>query len=232
MKKTLLFLVALAFGTSSINAQNNCSKYYPMEEGTTLSYNVYNKKGKVDGTTTYTVSEVKNDGGQTQSTLSMTYEDSKGKHTFDSDYSMTCTGDGIKIDYMSLMPAQMLNQYEDMDLEIEMDGTDIQLPNNLSAGQQLDDANVTAKMNISGIKMNVEVNTTNRHIEKQESITTSAGTFDCYVLAETMKSKSMGVNIEINIKTWLSEGVGMIKNETFKKNGNLESRTELSEYSK
>lgn len=232
MKKTILVFAALLFGISSAIAQNSCSKYYPMEEGATLSYTVYNKKGKVDGTTTYTVSEVKNDGRQTQSTLSMSYSDAKGKHNFDSNYSMTCTGDGIKIDYMSLMPAQMLDQYEDMDVKMEMDGTDIQLPNNLSAGQQLDDANVTMKMNMAGIKMNVEVSTINRHIEKQESVTTSAGTFDCYVLSETIKSKSMGANIEINSKTWLAEGVGMIKNETYKKNGNLESQTELTEYSK
>jgi len=232
MKKTLLFIVALVFGTGSIIAQNNCSKYYPMEEGSTRTYAVYNKKGKVDGTTTYSVSEAKNDGGQTQATLSMTYEDAKGKHTFDSDYSMTCTGDGIKIDYMSLMPAQMLNQYEDMEVEMDMSGTDIQLPNNLSVGQQLDDANVNVKMNMSGIKMNINVSTINRKVEKQESVTTSAGTFDCYVLSETIKSKSMGVNIEINSKTWLSEGVGMIKNETYKKNGNMESRSELIEYSK
>lgn len=232
MKKTLLLFAAILFGTSSLIAQNNCSKYYPMEEGASFTYSVYNKKGKVEGTTTYTISKVKSDGGETQSKLSMTYEDAKGKHNFDSDYSMTCTGDGIKIDYMSLMPSQMLDQYEDMDVDIEMDGTDVQLPNNLSTGQQLDDANVTAKMNISGIKMNVEVSTVNRHIEKQESVTTSAGTFDCYVLSETLKSKSMGVNIEINNKTWLAEGVGMIKSETYKKNGNLESRTELTQYSK
>lgn len=232
MKKTILLLTGIIFGFSSAIAQTNCSTYYPMEEGAILSYAVYNKKGKIDGTTTYTVSDVKNDGRQTQSTLSMSYSDAKGKHNFDSSYSMTCTDDGIKIDYMSLMPGQMMDQYEDMDVKMEMDGTDIQLPNNLSAGQQLDDANVSVKMNMSGIKMNITVSTVNRHIEKEESITTAAGTFDCYVLSETIKSKTMGANIEINSKTWLAEGVGMIKNETYKKNGNMETRTELTEYSK
>jgi hypothetical protein len=42
----------------------------------------------------------------------------------------------------------------------------------------------------------------------------------------------MGAKIELNSKLWLAEGVGMIKQETYKKNGDLMSKTELSKFSK
>jgi len=224
-------MMAILFGIYSINAQNNCSKYYPMEEGASFTYTVYNKKGKVDGTTSYTVTDIKNDNNQTQSTLNMTYSDAKGKHSFDSNYGMTCTDMGIKIDYMSLMPSQMMNQYKDMDVEMDMEGIDIELPNDLSVGQQLADANVNVSMNMSGIKMKISVSTVDRNVLAKEQVTTPAGTFDCYVLSETIQSKSMGANLELISKTWLAEGVGMIKNETYKKNGTMQSRSELTKFS-
>jgi len=232
MKKTILLFAAILFGFNSSIAQDNCSKYYPLVEGSSFEYTFYNKKGKQNGKTEYSVSNVKDEGGQTTATFTMSYTDEKGKNNFSSEYDMACTGEGIKIDHMSILPTQMLSQYEDMNLDMDISGTDIELPNNLSVGQQLADANVSCKMSISGIKMNIEVAQVDRNVEKKETITTPAGTFDCYVLNETTKSKTMGANIEIHSKTWLAEGVGMVKSEIYKKNGNLESSSELSKYSK
>ena len=232
MKKTILATTIILMAFNSILAQDFCSKYYPMKEGSSFTYDIYNKKDKLDGTTSYLVTNVSDLGGVTQATMQIKYADAKGKQELDSDYKISCTGNGIKIDFVSLMPTQMLNQYEDMDMEIDMTGTDIELPNNLEVGQQLADANVVAKMNMSGIKMNIEVNTIDRKVLSKESVTTPAGTFDCYVLSETIASKTMGANIQINSKTWLSEGIGMVKNETYNKKGNLNSRTELSKFSK
>ena len=39
-------------------------------------------------------------------------------------------------------------------------------------------------------------------------------------------------NMEMSNKVWISEGVGMIKQETYGKNGKLMSRMELTKYSK
>jgi hypothetical protein len=232
MKKTILLIVVAAFGLGPIIAQNNCSRYYPLDEGSSFQYTLYNKKGKEDGTTEYSVSNVKDEGGETTATFKMSFTDSKGKNNFSSEYDIVCTGEGIKIDHMSILPTQMISQYEDMDLEMDISGTDIELPNDLSVGQQLADANVSCKMSMSGIKMNISVDQIDRKVEKQETITTPAGTFDCYVLSETTKSKTMGANIEIYSKTWLAEGIGMIKNEVYKKNGDLQSRSELTGYNK
>lgn len=232
MKKTILVIFISTFVSIGIKAQDGCSKYYPMVEGSSFEYTNYSKKGKVDGVTNYNVSSVTSEGSATKATLDLKVIDKKGKELFTSNYSFTCEDNMVKIDYKSLFPAQMMKQYADMDVEMDISGTDIEMPNNLSIGKDLADANVTINMNMSGFKMEISVDQTNRKVVSQEIITTPAGSFDCMIITETTKSKTMGAKIELNSKLWLAEGIGMIKQETYKKNGDLMSKTELTKYSK
>nr|WP_244893346.1 hypothetical protein [Maribacter hydrothermalis] len=98
----------------------------------------------------------------------------------------------VTLDYESLLPSNMLEQYGEMDLTIT--GNDIEIPNDLSVGQNLNDANVSMKIDMSGISMNMTVDMVNRKVEKKESVTTPSGTYDCYVLYSENQSKMMMVN--------------------------------------
>ncbi len=233
MKKTfLVFTILVSIGCQLIYAQNNCSTYYPLEEGTAFQYTSYNKKDKADGVTDYKITKVVNSNGETTATMELKLTDKKGKEIYSSNYNFTCTGTGIKIDYKSLFPSQMMKQYEDMGLEMDITGTDIELPNNLSVGQELADANVTISMNMGAMKMNIKVDMTNRKVEKKEKVTTPAGTFDCFLITETNTSKTMGATHEMQSKLWLTEGVGMVKQELYKKNGGLMSKSILTKLSR
>ncbi|MGB6152844.1 MAG: hypothetical protein WBG48_12740, partial [Pricia sp.] len=232
MTKILLCISSFLLTISICSAQNECSKFYPLEEGISFQYSNFDKKGKPDGTVSYTISEVTDTGSSTTATFDLKYEDKKGKELFESNYTITCEDGTVNIDYQSLFPTQMLEQYAEMDLEMDITGTDIELPNDLSVGQELPDANVSMQMNMGGIKMTTTVDQTNRKVEKKESVTTAAGTFDCHLITETTTSKTMGASFELNSKLWLAEGVGMVKQESYKKNGDLMSSTELTEFSK
>ncbi|MFK5971921.1 MAG: hypothetical protein QM485_01440 [Flavobacteriaceae bacterium] len=225
-------IILLLIGFQCAWAQNNCSQYYPMIEGSSFEYTNTNKKGKIEGITQYTVASVTSKGSATTATLALKMTDKKGKEIFTTNYNFTCDNNMVKIDYKSLFPSQMMQQYSDMGMKMDISGTDIELPNSLSVGKELSDANVTVKMSMSGIKMNISVKQTNRKVEKKETITTPAGTFDCYLLTENTTSKTMGANIEMRSKLWLAKGIGMVKQETYKKNGSLISRSELTKYSK
>nr|WP_245795597.1 DUF3108 domain-containing protein [Arenibacter nanhaiticus] len=203
-----------------------------MEKGTSFQYTMSNKKGKTEGITDYSITKVENSGGHTTATMSMRFTDEKGKEVFVSDYKMTCTGDGIKLDYNSLVPSQMIQQYTEMGLEMDISGTDIELPNNLSVGQQLTDANVTVKISMTGMNMSIKVDQVNRKVEKKETVTTSAGNFDCYVIAQDNTSETMGVKTSFLSRLWLAEGVGMVKQETYQKNGDLMNLMELTQFNK
>jgi len=214
----------------TIKAQDNCSTYYPLEEGATFQYTNYNKKGKEEGKVDYTVADVNNNGSITSATMKMKYQDEKGDELFSSEYEFSCEGNAVKIDFQSLISEQMLTQFKDMEMEVT--GTDIELPNSLSVGQELADANVAIKISMSGINMNMNVETVNRKVEKKETITTPAGTFDCYVIYSETKSKMMMANKTFPNRLWLSEGVGMVKQESYTKKGKIMSSSLLTSFEK
>ncbi len=129
------------------------------------------------------------------------------------------------------MNEQMLAQMGDVEMDIS--GTDVEWPNNLSVGQELPDGNVSVKMKMGGMmNMNMNVETINRKVEKKESVTTPAGTFDCFVIYSETKSKMMMANQTFPSRVWLTEGVGMIKQESYNKNGNLMASSILTQFSK
>ena len=229
--RTLILIYSL-FLVSSTALSQNCSKYYPMEEGTSFQYTMTNKKGKTEGITDYSITNVENSGGVTTATMNMKFTDEKGKEIFVSDYKLSCTGDVVKIDYNSLVPAQMMKQYTDMGVEMEISGTDIELPNDLSVGQGLDDANVAMSIKMPGMNMNIKVDQLNRIVEKKESVNTPAGTYECYVITQDNVSETMGVKQTMQSKLWLAEGVGMVKQETYNKKGDLMSKSELTSFKK
>lgn len=230
MNNKVILIILCLCASSFLLAQTNCSRFYPMEEGTAFEYTMYNKKGKTDGVTSYKVTSVENNGDSTMATMDISFTDDKGKDVYNTDYSFTCTGNMVTIDYESLMPQQMLEQYGDMEMDIT--GTDLEIPNDLSVGQLLEDANVTLKISMGGINMTTTVDMTNRKVEKQESVTTPAGTFDCYVLYSDTESKMMMAKQSFPSRVWLAEGVGMVKQETYKKNGDLMNSMQLTKFGK
>ena len=229
MKTKSLLVLFFLIGIISLTAQDNCSKFYPMTEGVSMEYTNYNKKGKVEGISSYKVTETNTVGNTTNATMAINLKDEKGKEIYSTDYKLSCTGNMVTLDYESLLPSDMMNQYGDMDIEIS--GNDIEIPNDLSVGQNLNDANVTMKIGMSGINMNIAVDMLNRKVEKKESVTTPAGTYNCYVVYSENQSKMMMANQVYPSRVWLAEGVGMVKQETYKKNGDLMSSTLLTAYS-
>jgi len=229
MKTKSLLVLFFLIGIISLTAQDNCSKFYPMTEGVSMEYTNYNKKGKVEGISSYKVTETNTVGNTTNATMAINLKDEKGKEIYSTDYKLSCTGNMVTLDYESLLPSDMMNQYGEMDIEIS--GNDIEIPNDLRVGQNLNDANVTMKIGMSGINMNIAVDMLNRKVEKKESVTTPAGTYDCYVVYSENQSKMMMANQVYPSRVWLAEGVGMVKQETYKKNGDLMSSTLLTAYS-
>ncbi len=231
MKKLFLSILAV-FALNILTAQDNCSAYYPMTEGASFSYNLYDKKDKPSGTTEYKVTKVQNSGGNTVATMSVKVGGAKPKEQMELEYEVTCTGDGISIDFDSMLSPQLQMQMEQMNAEVDVSGINVNIPNNLSVGQRLDDAEIIIAMSMSGIKMNTEVRTTDRKVVAEESVNTPAGTFDCYVLTSTINTKAMMAKMSFTDKLWLAKGVGIVKQETYNKKGKLDSRMVLASFSK
>ncbi len=219
MKKIIFLLVVAAFTVNFADAQTACSQYYILKEGVSYEYTNYNKKDKEDGKIIYKVTNVNEDGDSISATMKMTMIDKKGR-TYDSEYTIICDAGVVKIDFKSLMNEQMLSQMGAGDIEIDVTGTDVELPNDLSVGQELPDANVNVKMKMGGaLNMNMNVETVNRKVEKEESVTTPVDTYDCHVIYSETKTKMMMANRTFPTRMWYAKGIGMVKQESYDKNG-------------
>ncbi|MGB5463923.1 MAG: hypothetical protein WBM92_11195 [Aureibaculum sp.] len=225
MKKILLTVTFCFLWSLNFLGQENCSKYYPLEKGTSFQLTMLDNKDKPTGIIDYLVKDY---NGNT-ATLSYEMHDEKGKLITASEYGITCNEQGVSIDFNSLAAPGVMEQYKDMELDIS--GTDLIIPNNLAIGQTLPDANMLMNVKMSPINIKMNFNIVNRKVEGKESITTSAGIFDCFIISYDHESK-MGLKISGSAKQWLAEGIGMVKQESYNKKGKLMGTTLLTKFEK
>lgn len=77
--------------------------------------------------------------------------------------------------------------------------------------------------------MSMNVCGEDRRIVGTERILTNAGSFDCFILEETITTKSMMMKDVEKIKSWYAYGIGLVKEITYDKNGKLISTMILNE---
>ena len=213
------FLLIATFGYS----QEDCSAYYPLEEGTKFQITNYDKNDKPGAVIDYLVKESTGDSAL------IYYEmmDEKGEVVLTSEYGIKCENDGISIDFNSLAAPGMMQQYQEM--EVDLTGTNLYLPNDLSVGQSLPDADLLMNVRMTPINMKLTVKIFDRKVEGKETITTPAGTFDCIVISQTSETK-MGVKVTASSREWYAANVGLVKQESYNKKGKLIGRSELTAF--
>ena len=229
MIKTFIFsllLIATVFPQAS--AQTGCSKFYPLKEGTKAEITSYDKKGKIAAVVDYIVLNKSKTSEGEVATMKSSIKDDKGKLIAETEYDVTCDGTKISIDYNSMVSPMMMEQFQNMEYDIS--GVDLEIPNNLSVGQELPDAAMNMKISMGGINMNMDLTITNRKVIGKEDVTTPAGTFSCFVITYDMTTK-MGMTQTSNSKQWIAEGVGMVKQEDYQR-GKVSSSSVLTKFSK
>jgi hypothetical protein len=226
MKTKIIVLVGAFFISFSTPSQNNtCEAYFPFKEGITFEITNYNKNGKKEGAANYEITKIENN----TATIKTIISDAKGKEITTTSYQVTCQGNSISIDFKSLINAEMFKQYKDMDMDVT--GTNIELPNNLQVRQALNDANLNVAINIGALNMNMKIDMLNRMVDKKESVTTPAGTFECFNISYDSETK-MGMKIKIKIKEWIAKGIGLVRSESYNKNGKPMGYSELTNFKK
>jgi len=228
MKSIIFSVITICLISSLGFSQSACSKYYPLEEGTTFQYTNYDKKGKLSGTIDYQTTNYRKENGLEIATIKIKTKDKKGKETVDFYYDISCDGSGISIDFKSLGNMGMLQQFENM--ETEVTGTNVIIPNNLSVGQELPDSEMKMKISMAGMSMNVDVITKDRKVIGEEKITAPAGTYNCFVLQTTTESNVLGKKMSYTTKSWIAEGIGMVKQESYDEKGSMMNYSVLTKF--
>jgi len=136
------------------------------------------------------------------------------------DLEMTCNAGTIIMDMRKFIPEEQKKAMGDFEMKIESEN--LEIPSKLSVGQQLKDGSVTMTASNSPIPMKMTVKITDRKVEAKETVTTPAGTFECFkISSKSTMTNQMGMTMTFEFTNieWLSEKVGMVKSESIGKNG-------------
>lgn len=88
------------------------------------------------------------------------------------------------------------------------------IPCDVSVGMKLPDYGVTLKI----VFLTMKIDVADRKVAGREMLTTPAGTFDCFVVEETMTYKLSVMSQKTRLKSWYARGIGMVRQETWEKN--------------
>ncbi|WP_020532478.1 hypothetical protein [Flexithrix dorotheae] len=232
-----LFILTFLLGLTNLSF-SQCNPYFNYDEGTEIEQTNYNGKGKPSGKTTMVIKEVKGGGDHVIYVTQMTMQDQKDKEINSAEIEMECENGVFKLDLSRFAPQ---NMQEMEGINIEFEGSQLELPSTFSVGETLKEANFTVKVNsdnpaLAMAMADSDINIYNRKVEAKESITTPAGTFECYKISynSTMETKIMGIKktFETSAIEWISKDVGMVKMESYDKKGKMSGYTLLTGYKK
>lgn len=230
MKKIFLLPLFFIVAAFAPKPEHGCEGYYLVKTGVTLEYEDYNAKDKLQGSHSSSITKLEEIEGVLNATMHGIFKDDKGKVTNEGDYTFTCKNGEITIDMRAFMSQEQMEAYKDM--EVTIDQTNLVYPATFTEGQTLPDGSLTMKVSTNGmVVMTMTMNITDRKIEKFESITTPAGTYQCVKMTQTNTMNTGFMNIKTKSIDWVSLGIGSVRSESYDKNDALQSYTILTKVS-
>lgn len=226
MKRVILLLV-FAFTTGAAISQ--CNPYYALDEGSEWELESYNAKGKLTGKNHQKVVSFNESGDGYTAGIETTSYDHKGKALMTGQLEFKCAGGTMIIDMRNFVNEEQLKAFANADMKMETEN--LELPSSLSAGQTLKNGKIAITASGSAFPMKMTITISDRKVQAKESVTTPAGTFDSYKITSKMTMQNqMGVtiNTEMSVTEWIAPKVGVVKSESYSKQGKLMGYTLLS----
>lgn len=216
MKKSVFSVLFILASIVAANAQ--CNEYYVMQDGSSWEYQTFNPKGKVTGKNQQTVTAFSKNANGYIATVNSIMLDDKGKEVMKGDLEFKCENGTMFMDMRNFISEEQLKAFSSYEMKVE--ATSLQIPSTLSAGESLRDGKLTITATGAPFPMKMIVTITDRKVEAKETITTPAGTFDCFKITSKMILENhMGVKITNQMATveWIAPKVGTVKSESFNK---------------
>ncbi|HEU4862064.1 MAG TPA: hypothetical protein VFT15_19605 [Chitinophagaceae bacterium] len=207
---TLLFLRVSLFS-------QDCANYYYLQNNKTIEMTISNKNGKESGKMTYVVSDSKKSGSSVTATINSEFVDAKGKTISKATNNVKCENGVMQMNMKTFIPAAQMEQMKSG----TANATDVYLeyPANMNVGEQLKDGQFNMDYeSASGLKSSIEISITQRKVEGKESVTTPAGTWECYKITSqnqiVSKIAGIGIPIRMSVTEWYAPGFGVVKTES------------------
>jgi len=212
--------IAIIFISISAARAQECNHFLYLQKDKVVEMTIYNKKGEPNGKQVYQVSDVSTTGGTTTAKLAAEMFDKKGKSTAKSNSSIQCTGGAILVDMKLMLPQQQAEQADNSDgatAQVTAQSNYIDYPYSMKVGDQLKDGSFTMDMKRGGMAQTLTMQITQRKVLAQESVTTTAGTWDCFKISAhthiAIKTGPISIPLNYDYTEWYAPGFGTIKSD-------------------
>jgi hypothetical protein len=217
MLKSITAIAAVCICTGISAQAQECSRFLFLQKDKTIEMTIYNKKGEPNGKQVYLVSDVTNGGGTTTGKLASELFDKKGKSMAKANSSVQCNGGAFSIDMRMMLPQQQAEQADNSETQVSGQSNYIDYPNSMKVGDQLKDGNFSMDMKRGGMTQTLTMQITERKVLAQESVTTTAGTWDCFKISAhshlSIKTGPIGIPFSYDYTEWYAPGFGVIKSD-------------------
>lgn len=188
-----------------------------MQNNKTIEQTITNGKGVESGKMVYTITSSEKSGSAVIATIHSEFIDTKGKVITSNNNKIQCVSGVLMMDMKIFIPAAQQQQIKTG--TASANDVYLEYPYDMKVGDKLKDGKVGIDYEGSGgLKSSIEVEITERKVEGKETITTPAGTWECFKIStkNLIDSKVGGVGIPIKLESteWFAPGFGVVKTET------------------
>lgn len=213
--------------TPLLFSQNTCEGYLPFEKDFSFEQTHYDARGKVSSISHSIVAAVEPTRDGSRALIHSKLIDEKGQEIGQRDFQISCKGGVFRVNVNDLLNPGMLDAYQSMD--ITACGEGLQFPAELQVDQSLPGGSTVLEVASNGTAVvTLTYTVKDRKVEAREQITTSAGTFDCFRLRETVDYQTMLLTHTFTTVSWFARNVGLVKQETYDQKGKLSGWMELT----
>ncbi len=227
MKKGV-FCLTMLLAIIGVQAQE-CNAALFLKEGASLTYTNYDKKGKKLSKTVHQTLSVDEINEGYEATFKATVFDKRDTEEFTSQYTAGCKDGLFSMDMLRFFDMSKLSEHNDPEVDLEIEGSVLSFPVQMSEGDQLEDGDIQIKVNKNDFTLvTMTFWVFNRKVQAQESVTTTAGNFDCQVVTFDFESKFGILKIKGSGKEWYLDDKVVVKSESYNKKGKLMGYHELT----
>ena len=206
--------MVLLIGFNPLTSRSQeCTSYFPMQEGSSFEIMNYDPKDKVQGRAEHFVISREERGDEIAVQIESTIFDKKDKEVTTLEYEVRCKN-GV---FEFLMPSVSMESMAGAGVSTDVEGDFLDIPADPSPGQKLKDGTIRISINEA---MNMTTTVTDRKVEALEQITTPAGTFDCIKITYSVETKFL-FKVTGAAAEWYAPNVGMVRSESYDKKGKL-----------
>jgi len=221
----------LAFAVLGTAQAQDCNQFLLLQKDKTVEITNYDKKGQPNGKQVYTVKDVSSSGGTVTGTVNSEQFDKNSNSKAKATSTIQCSGGEFRLDMKLMLPQQQAEKYGDA--EVNAKSSFLSYPGTMKVGDAPPDGSFTMDLSHSGggpgapgappagppgFKQSLTMTISDRKVIAQESVTTTAGTWNCFKITYRckvgVKTGPFSIPANIDITEWYAPGFGVIKTES------------------